>query len=41
MVSRRDAQGDFLSLGDGVGLAVAERLELPVPVGTNCGPGFR
>ena len=29
MVSRRDAQGDFLSLGDGVGLAVAERLESP------------
>ena len=33
-VSHRDAQGDCLSLGDGLGLAVAERLELPVAVGT-------
>jgi len=27
---RRDAQGDCLSLGDGLGLAVAERIELPI-----------
>jgi PIN domain nuclease of toxin-antitoxin system len=32
-VSHRDAQGDCLSLGDGLGLAVAERLELPITGG--------
>lgn len=30
---RRDAQGDCLSLGDGLGLAVAERIELPITGG--------
>jgi PIN domain nuclease of toxin-antitoxin system len=32
-VSHRDAQGDCLSLGDSLGLAVAERLELPITGG--------
>ncbi|MGH4021588.1 MAG: PIN domain-containing protein [Pseudonocardiaceae bacterium] len=31
--SRRDAQGDCLSLGDGLGLAIAARLELPITGG--------